>query len=103
MDSAKFRSWVFARQGLETRIHSTAREALANTGWQRSVGGVSPYLAIRARSGEGRVEVDALAAGLQLFELPSARSCTYVVPADHFALALAAARNMSASTELTQA
>jgi hypothetical protein len=103
MDAAKFRSWVFARQGLECRKFGSAREALAKAGWQRSVGGVSPYLAIRARSGDGREQVDSLAAQLELFELPSARSCTYVLPADHFALGLAAGRNFSAATEVATA
>ena len=96
MDAEKFRSWVFARQGLESRSFGSGRDTLVKAGWQRSVGGVSPYLAIRARSGEGRGEVDSLAANLELFELPTARSCTYVVPKDHFALGLACGRNFSA-------
>lgn len=103
MDAAKFRSWVFARQGLETRTFCTAREALANAGWQRSVGGASPYLGIRARSGEGRQAVDDVAAKLELFELPSARSCTYVLPAEHFALGLAAGRNFTAGSDMATA
>lgn len=103
MDEVKFRSWVFARQGLESKIFGTAREALAGAGWQRSVGGVNPYLAILARSGESREAVDQLAAALELFELPSARACTYVLPADHFVLGLAAARGQSAVTEIASA
>ena len=103
MDNTKFRSWVFSRQGLAAPKFTSARKALAGAGWQRSVAGINPYMAIRARSGEGRAEVDALAADLQLFELPCARSCTYVLPADHFALGLAAARNFSAVTEIASA
>lgn len=103
MNTAKYRAWIYARHGLDGKTYATAREALAGAGWQRSVGGASPYLGIRARSGEGRAEVDSLAADLQLFELPSARGCTYVLPADHFALGLAAGRNFSGSTEIALA
>lgn len=103
MDHVKFRAWVSARQGLSDRRYGTAREALAKSGWQRSVGGVSPYLGIRARSGEGREQVDALAQALELFELPCARGCTYVVPADHFALGLVVGRPFGSATEVATA
>jgi hypothetical protein len=103
MDMDKFRAWIYDRQGLAGGRYRTAREALAGAGWQRSVGGVSPYLAIRARSREGRAEVDALAADLQLFELPTARGCTYVLPAEHFALGLSAGRGFGSATEIATA
>ncbi len=103
MDFVKYRAWIYSRQGLDRRRFQTAREALAGAGWQRSVGGVNPYLGIRARSGEGRAQVDQLAADLQLFELPSARGCTYVLPSDHFALGLAVGRNFNASTDVALA
>jgi len=103
MDNVKYRSWVYARQGLDRPKFASAREALAGAGWQRSVGGVNPYLGIRARSGEGRAKVDALAADLQLFELPSARGCTYVLPADHFALGLVIGRPFGSATEVATA
>ena len=103
MDHAKYRAWVFTRQGLADRRFATARAALAGSGWQRSVGGVSPYLGIRARTGEGRERVDALAAALEVFELPSARGCTYVLPADHFALGLAIGRPFGSATEVATA
>jgi Winged helix DNA-binding domain len=103
VDAEKYRSWVASRQGLIGKKYSTARQALLGAGWQRSVGGVSPYLAIRARSGEGRQQMDDLAVALELFELPSARSCTYVLPAEHFALGLAVAAPHSGITELAAA
>jgi hypothetical protein len=103
LDEVKYRSWVAYRQGLVGYRFSTAREALKTAGWQRSVGGVSPYLAIKARTGEGRQAVDNLAISLELFELPSARSCTYLLPADHFALGLAVAKPHSGATELATA
>jgi hypothetical protein len=99
MDTVKYRAWMYARQGLENRKSETARQALARAGWQRSIGGVNPYLAIRARSGEGRSQVDALAADLQIFELPSARGCTYVLPAEHFAVGLAIGRGFGMASD----
>jgi hypothetical protein len=103
MDTDKLRAWIYARQGLERCPHATARETLVHTGWQRSVGGVNPYLALRARSGEGRVELDALAQKRELYELPSARGCTYVLPADHFALGLTIGRSCIATPNLAMA
>ena len=103
MDTVKYRAWVYERQGLGAESGLSARESLAKHGWQRSVGGANPYLALQARTGVGRAEVDALAARLELFELPSARACTYVLPADHFALGLALARMNGSTTEVNTA
>jgi hypothetical protein len=103
VDVAKYREWIYTRQGLAGPKYRTAPEALAGSGWARSVGGVNPYLAIRARSGEGRAEVDAQASDLQLFELPSARGCTYVIPAAHFGVGLAIGRRFGAATEAVTA
>jgi len=61
---------------------------LNEAGWARSVGGANPYLTLFARAGLGRAAVDAAVAALEIHELPSARGCTYVVPAGDFALAL---------------
>ncbi|HEX8789752.1 MAG TPA: crosslink repair DNA glycosylase YcaQ family protein [Polyangiaceae bacterium] len=67
-------------------------EVLAATGWLRSVGGSNPYVALRDRAGLSRAAIDAAVAALEIHELPSARGCTYVVPAQDFALALDASR-----------
>lgn len=61
-----------------------------SAGWSRSVGGANPYLALFSRTGASRQQVDQLALDLELFELPCARGCTYVVPRDHFEIALRA-------------
>lgn len=63
---------------------------LAATGWARSVGGAAPYLGLFARAGLDRSAVDRAVAALDVHELPSARGCTYVLPASDFALGLAA-------------
>src|SRR5258708_36688753 len=52
------------------------------------MGGSSPYLGFHGRSGAGREAIDGAVAALEIHELPSARGCTYVVPASAFALAL---------------
>jgi hypothetical protein len=52
------------------------------------VGGVGPYLTLFARGGTSREAADASAAALEIHELPSARGCTYVLPAKDFALGL---------------
>lgn len=61
---------------------------LERTGWARSVGGVGPYLTLFARTGTTREAIDHAVANREIYELPSARGCTYVVPAADFALAL---------------
>ncbi|MBD0690225.1 DNA glycosylase AlkZ-like family protein [Streptomyces sp. CBMA123] len=90
IDTEKLRAWWSHRQWLD-RPHTgaSAAEVLAATGWARSVGGAAPYLGLFARAGLGRAAVDAAVAGLEVHELPSARGCTYVLPAADFALGLA--------------
>lgn len=89
MDVATLRAWWFERQGLDGSLAGAApAAALARSGWSRSVGGVGPYLTLFARAGTSREAADKAAASLKIHELPSARGCTYVVPASDFALAL---------------
>jgi len=66
----------------------SAAEVLERSGWARSVGGVAPYLTLYSRAGIGREAADKALAQLQIHELPSARGCTYVLPAADFALGL---------------
>ena len=85
----KLRAWWWHRQGLDGSLAGrSAAEVLERSGWSRSVGGVGPYLTLFARAGIRRAEADAAAAALQIHELPSARGCTYVLPASDFALGL---------------
>lgn len=89
MDDATIRAWWSNRQGLDGGLNGKpASEVLEQTGWARSVGGAAPYLTLFARGGIGRAAADAALAELRVHELPSARGCTYVVPASDFALAL---------------
>lgn len=87
---ARLRAWWAHRQGLDGTLRgASAAEVLARTGWARSVGGSAPYLGLFARAGLRRATVDADVARLAIHELPSARGCTYVLPAADFALGLA--------------
>ncbi|MFJ8442295.1 DNA glycosylase AlkZ-like family protein [Kitasatospora griseola] len=90
--AAKLRAWWAHRQWLDGGAHrgASAAEVLAATGWARSVGGTAPYLGLFARAGLGRAAVDAALAAVEVQELPAARGCTYVLPAEDFALGLAA-------------
>jgi hypothetical protein len=89
MDATTLRAWWWHRQGLDGSLAGkSAGEVLDQAGWARSVGGANPYLTLFARAGLRREAVDAAAAALDIVELPSARGCTYVVPARDLALAL---------------
>jgi Winged helix DNA-binding domain len=93
IDASKLRAWYSHRQGLDGSLQGkSAAEVLQRAGWARSVGGVSPYLTLFSRAGITREQADAAAQKLQIYELPSARGCTYVLPASDFALGLAAGR-----------
>jgi hypothetical protein len=84
-------AWWWHRQQLD-RTGGTPARVLATTGWARSVGGANPYLSLFARAGTSRADADAAVRALDIYELPAARGCTYVVPAEHFALALQVGR-----------
>ncbi|WP_037609222.1 DNA glycosylase AlkZ-like family protein [Streptacidiphilus rugosus] len=89
LDPARLRAWWAHRQGLDgSLLGSDAATVLARTGWARSVGGAAPYLGLFARAGLTRAQVDAAVAAVEIHELPSARGCTYVLPAADFALGL---------------
>lgn len=89
MAVSKLQAWWWARQGLDgSRMGETASAILENTGWARSAGGVNPYLTLWSRGRIGREQADLAVAALEVHELPSARGCTYVVPAADYALAL---------------
>jgi hypothetical protein len=94
MDQSKLRAWWAHRQGLDGGLAAkSAAEILERAGWARSVGGVGPYLTLFSRAGLSREEVDAAVANTEIHELPSARSCTYVLPASDFALGLKLAQS----------
>ena len=89
MDQSKIRAWYAHRQGLDGSLDGkSAAEVLGRTGWARSVGGTGPYLTLFSRAGLSREKVDASIEQLEIHELPSARGCTYVLPASDFALGL---------------
>lgn len=76
---------------------------LARSGWMRSIGGAGPYIGIHARSGGGRAVVDAAVAARSIAELPSARGCTYVLPAEHFPIGLKVGQGFGDEAEIAMA
>ena len=89
MSTPKLRAWWFHRQGLDGSLrNATPAQVLERAGWARSVGGAGPYLTFFARARTTRQAADDAAAKLEIHELPSARGCTYVLPARDFAVGL---------------
>jgi len=104
MDMAQLRGWWWSRQGLDGSLRGkSGRDALLRSGWARSVGGANPYLTIFSRTGATRESIDQEAARVDIHELPSARGCTYVLPRDHFTLALMAAQGPGEHQEIVMA
>jgi len=101
VDASKLRAWYAHRQGLDGSLEGkTSADVLLRAGWARSVGGVSPYLTLFSRAGITREQADADAAKLKIYELPSARGCTYVLPASDFALGLACGRGFDGEIKI---
>ena len=94
--------WRWRRQGLD-EPRGSAADILARSGWMRSVGGAGPYLALFARGRLSRGDVDAALGKLAIHELPSARGCTYVVPAADYAVALRASQGHGDAATLAMA
>jgi winged helix DNA-binding protein len=93
---AKLRAWWSHRQGLDGSMQGkTPAQVLDRSGWSRSVGGAGPYLTLFSRGGTSREAADTAAAKLEIHELPTARGCTYVLPASDFALGLTVGREFS--------
>ena len=103
MDITKLRAWWSHRQGLDGSLAgATPAEVLDRAGWARSVGGANPYLTLFARGGTSRSDAEAAHASLSIHELPSARGCTYVLPADDFALALTVGQDFGAEAAMAK-
>ncbi len=104
MDASTLRAWRCQRQGLDGSLEGKPpATVLSQSGWARSVGGANPYLTLFARAGTARESADKSAAELQIQELPSARGCTYVLPAEDFALGLLVGQGFSGATEIATA
>jgi hypothetical protein len=93
MNESTLRAWWWRRQGFDGSLRDKSpAHILEQSGWARSVGGVGPYISLFARGGTSRADADAAVATVDIHELPSARGCTYVVPASDYALALTVAQ-----------
>lgn len=104
MNLEHLRAWWFHKQGLDESIQSfSCQQVLEKTGWMRSVGGANPYVGLFARNGDSSAKIDQSCADLDIFELPSARGCTYVVPSSHYAIALLMAQGQGDEATIAQA
>lgn len=98
------RAWWFHRQGLDGSLAGApAAGILAKTGWARSVGGANPYLSLFARGSVSKDQAEKAAASVEIHELPCARGCTYVVPKEHYALALTVGQGFSDASAMATA
>ena len=98
MDAPKTRAWWSHAQGLDGSLaKASAAGVLKAAGWARSVAGAGPYLTLFSRNGSRRAGADAAVAAVEICELPSARGCTYVLPAADFALGLKVGESFSES------
>lgn len=89
MPDAKLRAWWAHKQGLDGTMRGlSAAQILSRAGWARSVAGAGPYLTLFTRGGLSRAEIDAAVAKAEIHELPAARGCTYILPADDYPLGL---------------
>jgi hypothetical protein len=94
----KLHGWWFHRQGLDGSLRgATPAAVLERAGWARSVGGANPYLTLFARARTSREAADAAAARIAIHELPSARGCTYVLPAADYAIGLKVGEDAAAA------
>lgn len=104
MDPAKLQAWWAHKQGLDGALAGkNAAQVLERSGWARTVGGVGAYLTLFSRAGIPREAADAAVAKLEIHELPSARGCTYLVPASDFALGLRCGQGFSDQSDMRTA
>ncbi len=76
----RFRSALFAAQALPARPR-TVVEAVEQSGFVRTLGGIDVYLAVRARvSSMRRADLDAAVARRELQVVPAMRGCMYLAP-----------------------
>ncbi|MGE0000874.1 MAG: crosslink repair DNA glycosylase YcaQ family protein [Fimbriimonadaceae bacterium] len=95
-DRARLAAYLAHRQGLlGPKASLSPAEVLERFGWARTVGGANPYLTAFSRAGIRREEVDQALADRLVEEVPSARSCTYLLPAAEVWIGLRAAEGGS--------
>jgi hypothetical protein len=104
MDVVKLRAWWSFRQGLDGSLAGKSpAQVLDRAGWARSVGGANPYFTLYARAGTSQKAAEEAVKKLQIYELPSARGCTYFLPASDFELALVVGQGFSEASAINVA
>lgn len=96
LDPRRLQAWWSHRQGLGSVDTSLdPADVLERYGWARTVGGANPYLTLFSRAGISREVADQSIKQTHIHELPSARGCTYLIPASQFELALKVGQGFS--------
>ncbi len=89
MDVPTRRAWAWHRQGLDGTLTGAEPAIVVDrAGWARTVGGSNAYATLWSRAGTSRAAAEAAVSDLRVHELPSARGCTYLLPAPDYALGL---------------
>ncbi|MBS1716370.1 MAG: winged helix DNA-binding domain-containing protein [Armatimonadetes bacterium] len=102
MDQSRLSAWWFDRLVVKPSQTKTPGEALAASGWARSVGGANPYLSIFSRNGCPREAIETAYRNLEIHELPSARGCTYQLPSEDFGLGLSAGASFQSEVSIAE-
>ncbi len=89
---------IFVAAQLPPRPAGSAAQALEETGFVRTLGGVDVYIAVRARvPGMRRADLDAAVERREVLVTPAVRGCIYLVPRRDAPLALRVADLLSRS------
>lgn len=97
---AEARLAIVTAQGFPPPGGRTAVEALEETGFVRTLGGVDVYIGVRARvPGLRRADLDAVVAAHQAQIVPAVRGCMYLVPRRDVALSLRVAERLTRSRD----
>lgn len=95
-DRTRLAAYLAHRQGLlGPKARLDPAEVLERFGWARTAGGANPYLTAFSRARIRREEMDQALADRLVEEVPSARSCTYLLPASEVWIGLRAAEGGS--------
>jgi hypothetical protein len=90
------RAFWQARQGLDEPKKSSLEEAVASTGWLRTLGGVDVYLAMRARvPSMKQSDLEDAVEKSRLQVVPAVRGCIYLVPRAQVPLVMRVAEDSS--------
>lgn len=83
--------------------NASPAEVLRTVGWARSVGGANPYLTLFARAHIDHERAEQAEAGGEIWQLPSARGCVYVLPSEDVVVAHTIGGGIASAAEMRTA